>query len=186
MRILVQFGCRLGVALACAAAIAPLEAQPLPLVELRFPAYSHAIRADTLVHGWERIEASRVQTFAALQAVFSTLKIETDFLHPSRTALGALRLRPPRRLDENRLSTYLSCGSSRIGENADTQRLTIAIVTYLRDVSPTVTEIGTAMTGMSQDLSGAASDLSPCASLGVLEERIASQVREQLTSPARP
>lgn len=180
-----RVGCRLGLALMCAGPVAQVAAQQQPLMEVRFPAFKEPIRTDTLIYGWERIDASRARTFAALQAVYGTLGFETDFLDSSRTALGALRSRPPRRLAGNRLSTYLTCGRSMIGENADTHRVTVAVVTYLRDVSPTITDIGTGMTGMAQDLTGASNQPAPCSSLNVLEARIAELVREQLTAPAQ-
>src|SRR5690606_32999409 len=155
----------------CGALGAPLGAQQRPLVEVRFPAFTQAIRTDTLVYGWERLEGSPAQVFAAVQAAYKELGLDVDFIDQSRTAVSTLRMRAPRRVDGKRMSTYLSCGRNMTGENADTHRLTIALVTYLQEDSPTVTAIGTGMTGMVQDLSGASNEPLPCESLNVLEAR---------------
>jgi hypothetical protein len=173
-----------------ACVLVPLSTRPMqaqrPAPEVRYPAFTQPIKLDTLVLAWERVNASRAETFAAVRAVFDSLKIETDYVDSVGGAIGALRARAPKRIGGERLSSFFNCGRSMTGENADTRRVTMTVVTFMRAVELKVTEVGTGLVGQAQDLSGSSNALQPCASLGVLEGRLAKVVQGKFTAPATP
>lgn len=163
-----------------AASVAPLAAQaPRPRVKLR--AFPVEIALDTLVFARDTISAPMGETFAAVRAVYGALKLPREWADSANGQLGTRRTRATYQLGGERLSVYFNCGQGITGANADTWRLTIAMVTFLQPAGDGRTRLGTGAVAEAQDMSGTSTEPAMCGSTGLLEARILKDVRARLS-----
>lgn len=161
------------------ATVTPIAAQaPRPRVKLR--AFPVEIALDTLVFARDTVAAPMGETFAAVRAVYGALKLPREWADSANGQLGALRARATYQLGGERLSVYFNCGQGITGANADTWRLTIAMVTFLQPAGDGRTRVGTGAVAEAQDMSGTSTEPAMCGSTGLLEARILKDVRARL------
>ena len=161
------------------ATVTPLAAQASrPRVKLR--AFPIEIALDTLVFARDTMSAPMGETFAAVRAVYAALKLPREWADSANGQLGALRARATYQLGGERLSVYFNCGQGITGANADTWRLTIAMVTFLQPAGDGRTRVGTGAVAEAQDMSGTSTEPAMCGSTGLLEARILKDVRARL------
>ena len=162
------------------AASAAAAQPPRPRVKLR--AFAQEIAMDTLVYARETIAAPAAVAFAAAREAYTKLKIPREVLDSANGQVGMLRLRSTYTLGGQRLSVYFNCGMGLTGSNADSWRLTIALVTFLTPKGSDSTVVGTGAAAQAEDMGGASKDPVACGSTGLLESRIAKLVREGVAS----
>lgn len=161
------------------ATVTPIAAQaPRPRVKLR--AFPVEIALDTLVFARDTMSAPMGETFAAVRAVYAALKLPREWADSANGQLGTLRARATYQLGGERLSVYFNCGQGITGSNADTWRLTIALVTFLQPAGDGRTRVGTGAVAEAQDMSGTSTEPAMCGSTGLLEARILKAVRARL------
>jgi len=153
---------------------------PRPLV--KFPAYRADIAMDTMVFSRTVLEAPMGEVFAAVRAVYTQLKIPREIADSTNGLLGTLRLRSTYTVAGERLSVYFNCGMGMTGANADSWRLSIALVTFLQPAGEGKTRLGTGAAAQAQDMGGASKDPLPCGSTGLLETRVLELVKMRLTA----
>jgi len=118
----------------------------------------------------------------ALKAVYEELKIPApEVSEPTRT-LRNLRFVVSRRLGGVRLSTYLDCGRSASGPNADSHRLELEIASRVVALGSGRSRVDTEMTGIGMNMEGTSNNRVLCTSNHQLEFRIAGRVREIVQS----
>jgi hypothetical protein len=93
-------------------------------------------------------------------------------------AQGALH----RRLGPERLSTYLNCGSSISGLNADTHRVRLTMQALLEPSGTDASRLHLRVDATAQSMEGASTALQQCTSNGTLEGLITRRVRERLAA----
>ena len=156
-----------------------LAAQP-PRLRVKFPAFPVEIALDTLVFARERIDAPAGETFAAVRAVYTDLKIPRDVADSTNRQMGAFRFTRSYTLGNERLSVYFNCGSGLTGANADSWRVTIAIASYVQRSAEGKTTLGTGVVAQAQDMGGVSKEPVTCGSTGLLESRIVDLVKRRL------
>lgn len=149
-----------------------------PRVKMR--AYPLEIVLDTLVYARDTVRAPMGETFAAVRATYAALKLPREWADSANGQLGTLRARVTYQLGGERLSVYFNCGNGLTGANADTWRLTIAIVTFLQPAGDGKVRLGTGAVAEAQDMSGVSTEPAMCGSTGLLEARILKDVRGKL------
>lgn len=150
------------------------------LVRVRMQAFPHEIALDTLAFSKEVLAATPQAVFAAVQGVYTELKVPREIADSLAGVVGARRFRTSGSIGGERYSVYLNCGEGLTGANADVWRLTIAIATFIEPVGEGRTRIGTGFVAAAQDMGGASKDPVACGSFGLLESRIARMVKEKL------
>lgn len=80
-------------------------------------------------------------------------------------------------LSRQRMSHYLDCGRSMAGENADTRRVRLTVVTALERVDAERTVLLTRIDATAHSVGGASAAPMPCSSRGPLETLIARGVQ---------
>ncbi|MGW8268822.1 MAG: hypothetical protein ACWGSQ_20820 [Longimicrobiales bacterium] len=124
------------------------------------------------------VPAAPEEAWPALKQVFEELKIPMrEVSEPTRTVRN-LRFVVSRRLGGERLSTYLDCGRSASGPNADTYRLQLEIASRVVAVGSGQSRIDTELTGVGMNMEGTSNNRVLCTSNHQLELRIAAGVRE--------
>ncbi|HMN10543.1 MAG TPA: hypothetical protein PKC83_17335 [Gemmatimonadaceae bacterium] len=161
-------------------ALATAVAAQAPRPRVKFRAYPVEVALDTLVFARDTVAAPMGETFAAVRATYAALKLPREWADSANGQLGTLRARMTYRLGGERLSVYFNCGQGLTGANADTWRLTIAMVTFLQPASDGRTRVGTGLVAEAQDMSGTSVEPAMCGSTGLLEERILKDVRARL------
>ena len=148
-------------------------------------AYPVEIVLDTLVYARDTVRAPMAETFAAVRATYAALKLPREWADSANGQLGTLRARLTYQLGGERLSQYFNCGQGLTGANADTWRLTIAIVTFLQPAGEGKVRLGTGAVAEAQDMSGVSTEPAMCGSSGLLEARILRACRRDSGSPDR-
>lgn len=124
------------------------------------------------------VHAGPEEAWPALKRVYEELKIPTpEVSEPTRT-LRNLRFVVSRRLGGERLSTYLDCGRSASGPNADNYRLQLEIASRVVAAGSGQSRIDTELTGVGMNMEGTSNNRVLCTSNHQLELRIAARVRE--------
>ena len=164
------------------AGLAPALAAQHPRLIVNLPAFPTAVLMDSLGSPTQ-VDGTREQVFAAVLAVYADLKIPVTLRDSVGGLVGNTRLIQTGRLGKERLSRYLECGAGMTGPNADLFRVQLAIATMIQTVSPTRTQIKTALAAGARNLEGNSSDAVRCGTTGELETRIAALVASRLTTP---
>lgn len=116
----------------------------------------------------------------ALPAAYEALGIPiTGADNPTHTiSNGGLKVR--RELGKTSLSRYIDCGTTQIGENADSYDVYLTISTSVDEVPATgLSALHTTFEAMAKPIAFSR-DYSRCSSKGELEKRIADAVKAQL------
>jgi hypothetical protein len=85
-----------------------------------------------------------------------------------------------RRLGTTPLSTYLDCGNSITGWNADTHRVHLTMRTLLERVAADSTRVHSRVDAVAHSTAGASAGPIACTSKGTLESQLAQRVRQKL------
>lgn len=160
-------------------AAAPMlsQAQKGPGTRAMLPGMDGPILLDTLGLPVP-VSGNRDSIFAALETVFTELKIPVQLNDPKQGLLNNLNADISRRLGGQPLSRYIDCGRGFSGNNADYYRITLAVSAWL---DPNVGEpknLYVAIAATGRDPAGSKSAYSMCTSRGALERRIAERVQE--------
>lgn len=110
--------------------------------------------------------------FEALKQVYTELGIPPGINDPATGKFGNTDFWKARRLGDQAMSTYLSCGESFSGPAANNYRIYISLVSVIRPDGKGASELETAFHAQAQNMEGTSADRIPCGSTGRLEERI--------------
>ncbi|MEO8624264.1 MAG: hypothetical protein ABI625_24500 [bacterium] len=120
------------------------------------------------------------KAFHALPAAFEALAIpitDVDTVHHS-ISNGGLKLR--RQLGNVPLSRFIDCGTTQIGENADTYDVYLTVVSQLEENKTSgLATLNTTFEAMARPIAFSR-EYARCSTRGVLEKRIADAVKAQL------
>lgn len=129
----------------------------------------------------EAVEAPWAQVWSVLPLAFRQESLEPDLIDPETRTVGVSRTEWVRRLGEQRLSTYLDCGSTTTGSPLAVQaRVQASIVSRLTPVDSASTEIALRLEAVAFPFEAAAGRVQSCTSTGVLEHNIIFRVKDRL------
>lgn len=161
------------------AAAAPLAAQQRSVVAV--PGYTTLIELDTLAIGGE-VAAARGRVFTAVLEAYRTLKIPLPAVDSVRGVVGNWAWRAPHSMAGQRMSNWLSCGTTMTGQIADEYRIAVWIHTTMAAKGPGSTLLRTAFVAGARSVDGASRQQMPCLSTGRFEARVQALVEEWLAA----
>ena len=129
-------------------------------------------RTTVVANARSPIPAAPSRTFDALKAVYEELGIPPGTNDPSTGRIGNTDFWKQRRLANEALSTFLSCGESLTGPVANTYRIYISLLSVVRPDGKGGAELETAFNAQAQNMEGSSGDRITCGSTGKLEERL--------------
>ena len=116
----------------------------------------------------------------AMPAAFDALSIPITTVDTARHTMSNDGFKLRRQLGSTPLSRYIDCGTTQIGENADSYEVFITVVAQLEEDEKTgLTAMHTTFEAMARPIAFSR-EYSRCSSKGVLEKRLADAVTAQL------
>lgn len=120
------------------------------------------------------VPAAPEQVWAALPSVFQAVGITGGAAESGARIYGNRKLVVRRRLADQPVSRYLTCGRTSSGHAAaDIYRIHLSVVTSVQPAAGGGSQLQTEVTASAQNTEGTSTTPVRCASTGALEERIA-------------
>ena len=154
-------------------------ALPAQGVRISLPPWTEPVLLDSMRQE-HPIAASPADVYQAVLKSYVALGIPTGKTLGEAGIVGSERFEKMHNLAGALMSMSFSCGEGATGPNADSFRLTIAIVTWVKPAAIGKTTLGIASVASGQSLEGARRGARECASLGRIEGKIVDQVRKTL------
>jgi hypothetical protein len=132
------------------------------------------------------IPATPNDAWAHLLTAYEAVGLEPSIQDVASLTVGVQEARVSRRLGDQRISTYLSCGRDMTGNLADRATIRVWMITRLRAVADDRTEVRTELTANATDNDGTSRSVRPCSSNHRLEAFIANHVADGISRDANP
>jgi hypothetical protein len=161
----------------------PLAAQGTIRHIVSIDGHARPIALDTMGVRLDLPTVAPAQAWEGLAAVYDDAKIATSIRSTSALEIGNLVLVQRGGLWKAPLSRFFDCGSSMSGNNADTYRISIALISWIVPNGAGST-VWTAVAAGGRDLSGSSNHARTCQSLGQLEGTIHDALKERVTGRA--
>ena len=158
--------------------VTPLAAQQG--TQLRIAGATTWVRIDT-VGTWVIVPGTTAQVFAATNETLKSLKIKVDMVDSLAGLIGSLGFLQTGSFAGNRLSAWIRCGEGITGPNADSWRVSMAILSGVERVTKDTTRLRTVVVASARNMTGGASPPMMCVTSGRLEEKINLQVQALMT-----
>ena len=154
--------------LVCAAAAA--YAQP-SRARIRLPGHRDPFPIEDVTTPFELNVPVR-KALAAVKAAFGDLGVPLDFDDPTGAILGNQSIKAVAGFGGFRLSRLLDCGSTTVGQNVDTFRISIVFLALLDWVDSTHTKVRVGFVGGGVPVAASGTQGVQCGSTGVMEARL--------------
>ena len=115
------------------------------------------------------------QVWRVLPAVYDSLGIPITTLDGAQRIVGNSGMKLRRQLGTVSLSRYIDCGSTQIGQNADSYEVQLTVMTTVQRDESGMAAVATTVEAMAKPITFA-QNFSRCGSKGVLEKRVADAV----------
>ena len=122
------------------------------------------------------------RAFEAVKAVYGELGIPLGVNEPATGRVGNADFWRTRKLGNEPISTYLSCGDSFAGAAADNYRIYISVISQVHPDGKGETDLETSFTAQARNMEGTTSDRVACGTTGRLEELIRQRLIEKLNA----
>jgi hypothetical protein len=140
------------------------------------------IRTSVAPNAKVTIAAEPARVFAALRPVYEELGIPVATADAAINQVGSSNFFRTRKLGNERISMYLSCGNSVTGVIADDYRIYMSVTSQVRADGKGGTELETEFSAFARNIDGSASERIACGTTGQLEERIRLGIVRKLES----
>ena len=122
--------------------------------------------------------------WGALEDAYTEMEVEVTYADPATRRMGNTGYRV-RRIEGQRVSTYLDCGMGLTGPNADNYDVTLSIMTRLDPAVGDSTRIETTVDGSAKARATSGNSVH-CRSKGELELRVAAHIQKMLLGEDPP
>ena len=124
------------------------------------------------------IDARESEIWPHLPTIFEELGVEVTEVKEQQLIIGNPRFKP-RRIEGERLSTYLECGRDHAGPYADQHEVWVTFMVQLLRGPSDNTNVATLLNGFARPRNVSGNDL-PCTSKLVLEARLVDLINDRL------
>jgi hypothetical protein len=145
-------------------------------VRVKLPAWTEPVMLDTLRQNQE-VRAPADVVYRAVMDAYKSLDIPAGNTNGQMGIIGSERFERMRSLAGAPMSLSFNCGDGATGPNADSFKLTIAIVSWVRPDDKGNTILGIASAAAGQGIEGVRRNPRECASTGRVEEKILKEVK---------
>lgn len=148
-------------------------------VRIMLPAWKEAVLMDSMKVE-QALRAAPEAVYAAVLRAYADLEIPTGNTDNIKGIIGSEVFEKIHRFVGATLSRSFSCGDSANGPNADSYRLSIAVVTWVAPGANGGTTLASATVASGRDVAGVSRVPRHCASTGAIEAKIAAAVERYL------
>lgn len=134
------------------------------------------VRIDT-VGTWVLVPGSTNEVYRAAAEAYKGLKINIDLLDSLGGQIGSSGFTQTGSFAGNRMSAWIRCGDGITGPNADSWRISMAILSGVERVTKDTTRLRTVVVASARNMTGGSSPPMMCATSGRLEEKINLRVQ---------
>lgn len=142
------------------------------------------VRIDT-VGTWVLVPGSTNQVYHATSEAYKALKIKIDMVDSLTGQIGSAGFTQTGAFAGNRMSAWIRCGEGMTGPNADTWRVSMAILSGVERVTKDTARVRTVVVASARNMTGGSSSPMMCTSSGRLEEKINLQVQAQAAAAVK-
>ena len=168
-------------ALAAVTALSAIGAQDTR-ARIGLPGYKNSFPIEDVASPFV-LAASKPRAHEAIKAALAELGVPLDRDEPTGAIVGNQSTTARITFAGFRMSRVFDCGSSTMGLNADSFRLSIVFLVLLDADSPTSTKVRIGVIGGGEPVGGSRGQAVQCASTGVLETRLMELAGKHLQSP---
>ena len=165
-----------------AAGAGELLAQRTP-IRVRLPGNQQWIYIDSVATDPVSVSASPALAYKAAASVLQELKVPLAVDEPQNGLLGNGGFTVLHVLGRQRLSRYLSCGTSIGGAYADVRRITMALFVWIDSAGPAQASVKVGVLASAQEVGGVSRNALACESTGALEAFLADEIRKRAVMP---
>jgi hypothetical protein len=126
------------------------------------------------------IRANPVAVWQALALVHHQLELPIAEANAREGVMRSGRFRAPRRIDGQRLATFLDCGSTMTGLRTENSDVYVEMTSVVREGADGSSRVATSVLATARNREGTSTAAVPCTSTGALEKRVATLLRERL------
>jgi hypothetical protein len=138
------------------------------------------IRTTVAPNAKVSIASEPTRVFESLKPVFEELGIPVATQDVATNQVGNANFWRTRKLGNDRISLFLSCGNSVTGVIADDYRVYMSVMSQVRPDGKGASEVETAFTAYAVNIDGSAAERIACGTTGQLEERIRQGILRKL------
>lgn len=128
------------------------------------------------------VSAPRTETWRHLKTAWLDVGLPVPAADEAGYRLRLSNHPVTRRLGRTPLSSYLSCGSSPTGLNADTHRISLTVQSVVREIGVDSTEVHTRVDARATPTQGTSTSAVECTSRGTLENHLATRMLHLLAA----
>jgi hypothetical protein len=145
-------------------------------VRIKLAAWQESVLMDTIRQEHE-VKAPAAKVYQAALKAFADLDIPTGRTDGTRGIIGSERFERMRSLAGAPMSRSFTCGEGALGPYADSFRLEIAVVVWVKPVEGGGTALGVATVASGRDVSGVFRGPQGCTTTGELEMKLLNRVK---------
>ncbi|HVT38801.1 MAG TPA: hypothetical protein VHE78_07145 [Gemmatimonadaceae bacterium] len=166
----------LALAALCVASV--LQAQS-SRARIRLPGYADPFPIEDVTSTFA-VDAPLARAYGAVKAAFDDLQVPLSVDEGHGAVLGNQNIKAVAGFGGYRLSRLVDCGSSTMGLNADTFRVSLVFLALLDSTDATHTQVRIGFIGGGEPIASATRQGVQCASTGVMEARLMEIVSKRL------
>ena len=133
------------------------------------------LRMDT-VTTWVMVAGTPLDVFRKTRQVYESLKVKVNHIDSTTGLVGNTGFNHTGGLGGRRMSSWISCGESMTGPNADTWRVTLAVVSWIEPVSRDTSKLRTTLMATARNLAEGSRVPMACTTTGQMEAEIHKKV----------
>jgi hypothetical protein len=140
------------------------------------------LRMDT-VTTWVLVGGSPPDVYRRARKTYESLKIKVNHADSMTGLVGNTGFNHTGAIGGRRMSSWVSCGEGMTGPNADTWRVTLAVITWVEPITGDTSKVRTTVMASARNLAEGSRIPSPCVTTGQMEAEIHKKV---LAMPPTP
>jgi len=141
------------------------------------------VSMDT-VQSWVLVPGNVAAVYQKAQEVYGALKIKVTLLDSLAGQVGNTGFNQSGSLAGRRMSSWLRCGEGITGPNADSWRVTLAVLSSVERVTKDTTRLRSIVVATARNLAQGSATPMMCATTGQLEEHINLKVQALFSAPS--
>ena len=141
------------------------------------------IRMDT-VSTWLLVPGNPADVYRKVRSVYETLKLKAPLVDSTSGIVGNPGFQHTGALAGQRMSAWIGCGEGMTGPNADSWRITMALLSSVEGAGKDTTRLRTVIVATAQNLAQGGRTPTQCNTTGQLEGQIHAKVQAMPPAPS--